>query len=419
MIEIVKPKGIIDVTILISGSKSISNRLLLLNHFLKLNQTLINCSESEDTRLLNEALQLISSTSNAKIDIKHAGTNMRFLTALLSATKGDWVLTGSERMKQRPIAELVNALQQVGARISYIEKEGFPPLKIIGGHLNGNHIQMDASISSQFVSALILVAALLENGLTIETKGTIVSKPYVIMTIELLKQLGQEVLQVNNAIHVNPIRHKSSNTNQQNFEIESDWSSASYWYSICALSKGSRITLESFKEKSLQADSALVKLYDSLGVKTIFENNGIILQNQLPSVNVFEYDFTDCPDIAQTIAVTCFALGIKANLKGLKTLKMKETDRIFALRTELEKCGATVTFNDESVQISSKRNNDINLNDIYINTYQDHRMALSFAPLAFIFHSVIIDDEQVIEKSYPGFWKDLRSAGFRVEKRLG
>ena len=415
MIEIKGPKENINVEILLAGSKSISNRVELLNFLFKSKRQILNSSESEDTKLLKEAIHLISNSNAATIDVKHAGTNMRFLTAILSATKGDWILTGSERMKQRPIAALVDALREIGAQITYIEKDGFPPLKIKGDKLKGNKLKVKANISSQYVSALLIIAPFLENGLEIETIGTLVSKPYLKMSIELLKEFGIEVTQNLNFIFVAPKKHQQVQSTEQNFIIESDWSSASYWYSICALSKNSQIHLSSFEANSLQADSVVKNIFENLGVKTVMKGHQLVLENIGKAVDFLEYDCVDCPDIAQTIAVPCFALGIKTHLKGLQTLKIKETDRILALKTELEKCGATVIANDDSIQIEPHLNN-LNFNQtIHITTYHDHRMALSFAPLAFIFNSIIVDDELVIDKSYPTFWKDLENVGFNIK----
>jgi len=412
MIKIERPNIFIDAKIKISGSKSISNRVLLLNHLLNANLNFQNCSDSEDSKNLISALKHIQNNSSSVIDVKHAGTNMRFLTAYLSNLPGDWILTGSDRMKQRPIAELVNALKQIGAQIKYLENDGFPSLQITGQKLNGGSLQLKANISSQYISALLLAAPLMQNGLVIELIGQAVSKPYIEMTIVLLQELGVEIEQKENLIRVKP--KTVSETKVSSFLIESDWSSASYWYSICALSPNSKIELNSFFDKSLQADSVLKNLYTQLGVVSSHENNQLTLTHKGTKLQKFEYNFIDCPDIAQTIAVTCVGLGIEAHLKGLSTLKIKETDRIEALKTELEKLGARIEVSEDGLTIFPANVEALQSKTFDISTYNDHRMALSFAPLALICNSILMDDALVIDKSYTAFWQDLKSAGFSV-----
>lgn len=315
-------------------------------------------------------------------------------------------------MKQRPVGELVNALRDLSAEIIYLEKENFPPLKIKGKKIKGGKIEIDGSVSSQFISALLLISPTFENGLELTLKNDIVSWPYIQMTIDLLKEFGIEIETSGNLIALTT----SSIVNRQSSIkiIESDWSSASYWYSICALSKNSEIKLNYLNEKSLQADSVLPKLYDQLGVTTIFKNGSVLLSNKKTSVKEFNYDFTDCPDIAQTIAVTCFSLGIKATLTGLKTLKLKESDRIVALKTELEKFGASIEITAESLYIFETKNKKPETKNLILETYKDHRMAMSFAPLALVFKVLQIKDPEVVSKSYPLFWEDLKSVGFSV-----
>ncbi len=411
MVEVIGATHTINCSLKISGSKSISNRLLILNEVLNLKLSFENLSDSDDTQLLQNALAVIKNKSSAVINVQHAGSDMRFLTALLAITSGEWTLTGSERMKQRPIGELVNGLKKLGANIQYLEQENFPPIKINGKKLMGGSIEIDGSQSSQFISALLLIAPTLERGLELKLKGTLVSRPYIDMTLDLLKQFGVKITNTNQIIH---IKHSTFNIQHSTFLIESDWSSASYWYSICALSPKSTVALNYFSKKSLQADSVLPKLYEQLGVITEYNENGIILTNTATQLNEFNYDFTNCPDIAQTIAVTCFGLGIKATLIGLQTLKIKETDRILALKTELEKLGAMVQIANNSISIQSKPNFQLSTFNFQFSTYNDHRMAMSFAPLAGVYHKILIQHPHVVSKSYPTFWEDLKTAGFSV-----
>jgi 3-phosphoshikimate 1-carboxyvinyltransferase len=336
---------------------------------------------------------------------------MRFLAAMLACKQGRWILTGSQKLKQRPIAELVKALKQLGANIVCIERNNYPPLEINGCRLNGTSVEIDSGISSQFISALLLISPLLSQGLEIKFKGETVSAPYINMTVSLLKEFGMKVTYTKTGINVGK---PSGYQLPEKYTIEADWSSASYWYSICALSEKSKISLPGLKKNSLQADSVLPQLYNDLGVKTSFVNGGIEIRKQAIKLKAFNYDFTNCPDIAQTIAVTCFGLGIKAKLTGLQTLKLKETDRIEALVVELTKLGAIVNSTHNSLTLSGKANSIENKTGFTIKTFHDHRMAMSFAPLALICPSVEIDDAAVVKKSYPAFWKDLKNAGFNV-----
>ncbi len=410
MIAINPPSYPVKHEVELPGSKSISNRLLIIRALSKLNVVFKNLSDSDDTVTLAKALGQIQNKRSAVINVEHAGTDMRFLTAFLSITSGEWTLTGSARMKERPISELVEGLRQLGADITYLEKEGFPPLKIKGQKLEGGSLELNASISSQFTSAMLLIAPFLTYGLEIKLKGDVVSRPYIIMTIELLKQFGVYILADTDAIHVKAsdlkILHPS-------FSVESDWTAASYWYSIVALSENSEIVLKHLNKVSTQADSVLPELYKQLGVKTEFVEGGVKLSHQPVIISEFNYDFTNCPDIAQTIAATCVGLGIKANLTGLKTLKIKETDRIAALKNELDKFGVKTETSNESIKISA--GSETKNTKFEIKTYNDHRMALSFAPLSLKFPGIVVKDPDVVNKSYPAFWDDLQEAGFNVD----
>src|SRR5690554_80484 len=391
----------------ITGSKSESNRLLLLQALFS-NIEIDNLSNSDDSIVMSEAL---TTTSNM-IDIHHAGTAMRFLTAYFATQNGrEVVLTGSERMKERPIKILVDALQSLGADISYLESEGFPPLKIKGKTLSQNKTCLKASVSSQYISALLLIAPRLENGLELTLEGEITSVPYINMTLSLLNEVGIETSFKKQVIKV----AKQSKVNNQKLVIESDWSSASYFYSIVALSPvGTEISLSSYKKNSLQGDSVLAEIYKQFGVETRFNTNEIVLHKSeiVSGQSSVKLNLANAPDIAQTITVTCLGLGLECELTGLHTLKIKETDRLLALKTEIEKLGGDISISNDSLWL--KPLNTIK-SHIRIDTYNDHRMALAFAPLA-LKTSIVINDAEVVSKSYPSFWEDLKSIGFEITK---
>ena len=400
----------------ITGSKSETNRLLLLQALYS-NILLENKSNSDDSDVMKKALnsQLIINNSQL-IDVHHAGTAMRFLTAFFAIHEGkEVILTGSSRMKERPIKILVEALNQLGAAITYEEKEGFPPIKIKGKKILNNKVSLPANISSQYISALLLIAPKLENGLELSLEGEITSIPYIKMTLALLDEIGANTSFQNNIIKVNS---KPETRNSQLLTIESDWSSASYWYSIVALSDiGTKITLSSYKKNSLQGDSSLVEIYNNFGVETVFNNDNSITISKINRchtelVEVPSFNLINCPDIAQTIAVTCFGLGLSCELFGLHTLKIKETDRLEALKNELSKLGAEISVTHDSLHLKSS--SIINKN-CSIATYQDHRMAMAFSPLA-LKTSLIINDAEVVSKSYPTFWEDLKNVGFQLEE---
>ena len=391
-----------NVKINISGSKSESNRMLILQAQFP-NISIENLSESDDTKVLLEGLK----TTNGTVDVHHAGTAMRFLTAYFAAKEDtEIILTGSQRMQERPIGILVNALKSLGADIEYLKNEGFPPLKIKGKSLQKSEVKIKANISSQYISALMLVAPMFPNGLRIYLEGKTTSMPYIEMTLSLLKSIG-----IKGGFSKNEILISSEkNVETKTLVVESDWSSASYFYSLLALSENAEMTLGSYSNKSLQGDSALALIYDSLGVKTVFNTSeGIISlskkKTELPDSLLL--DLSNTPDLAQTIAVTCFGLGISCKLTGLHTLKIKETDRLLALKNELEKMGATIQVDDDSLNL--EKATKINSNKS-IETYQDHRMAMAFAPLS-LKTKLAINDAEVVSKSYPNFWKDLQKVG--------
>lgn len=392
-----------QASIHISGSKSETNRALLLKAIFP-GIEIQNCSNSDDS----EVMQIALKSENNIIDVHHAGTAMRFLTAYFASQPDkEIILTGSERMQQRPIKILVDALKYLGADIQYLKNEGFPPIKIKGTQLQENTIKIDANVSSQYISALILIAPKLSNGLEIILEGKITSRPYIEMTLELLNQIGVQTTWIDQTITIHPFQNLLK---AKNITIESDWSSASYFYSIVANSPiGTKIKLSNFKENSLQADAIVAKIYTFFGVETTLENNEICIEktkNHLSEYLIL--NLNDSPDIAQTIAVSCFSLGIACKLTGLHTLKIKETDRLQALANELQKLGGIISVDNSSLTL--QKNDSINSN-VSIATYNDHRMAMAFAPLA-LKTNLHIEDAEVVSKSYPNFWKDLELIGF-------
>ena len=395
-----------DSSIKISGSKSESNRVLILNSIFK-NIKISNLSDSDDTVVLKNALENL----HKSIDIHHAGTAMRFLTAYLSTLDGGkFILTGSKRMKERPIGILVDALKNLGFNINYLKKKGYPPLEINGTKSEKSIIKLKSDISSQFISALILIGPTFKNGLTIELDGEIISKPYINLTLNVLKRMGigysfrKNIIKIDNVKEINPIEYL----------IESDWSSSSYFYSIVAIDKKINIKLSNFFKESFQGDSFIEKIFIKLGVKTEFLNQTEILLspiNDFKKPSSLSFNLIDNPDLAQTVAVTCLALKIQVKITGLQTLKIKETDRILALYNELSKLGAKIIFDDASIEIIPPVNFNKN---IEIFTYDDHRMALSFAPLGLI-TPLIINDPDVVTKSFPSYWNDLLQLNFNLK----
>lgn len=387
----------------ITGSKSETNRLLLLKALFP-NLTLANTSNSDDSEVMEKALK----GNDEIVDIHHAGTAMRFLTAYFAVNEGrEVVLTGSQRMTERPIKVLVEALQQLGAQISYEKEAGYPPIRIKGQKITANKVSIPANVSSQYISALLLVAPKLENGIELTLVGEITSVPYIKMTLALLNDLNIQTSFEGNVIKVYPKQEVESKV----MTVESDWSSASYFFSIAALSNEASIGISSYKETSLQGDSALVQLYAEMGIESKFNDNQLTLtkkSNFTPKDVTF--DLNNTPDIAQTIVVTCFGLGIGCHLTGLHTLKIKETDRLEALRIEMTKLGANISVTNDSLTLIATK--EIK-SKVKIATYNDHRMAMAFAPLA-IKVPIIIENAEVVSKSYPDFWKDLGALGFET-----
>lgn len=395
-------KLIPNQTVQICGSKSVSNRLIILNALFH-NVKMENLSDSKDTQVLLNAIQ----SEDQTIDIGHAGTAMRFLTSYFAIQEGEVkILTGSSRMKQRPIGPLVEALRELGAQIEYLENEGYPPLKITGRKIQKSKVRIVSDISSQYITSLMLIGAKLGNGISIELEGEITSKPYLLLTKRLLKNIGIEIQISDNRIDIKPLKLDEKLSNTTFVEVESDWSSASYFYSLAAISR-QPIKLRTFKSHSYQGDSALKKYYwEFFGVNTVTDTQETLISLLPELVNYPEAitaDLNDSPDIAQTLCVTAAILKIPFYFTGLKTLKIKETDRLLALQKELKKIGCIVKLTEESIETLEYTTPD---STIEIETYDDHRMAMSFAPYLLQSDLKIIDP-MVVEKSYPKFWSDL------------
>ena len=406
MYKISKEFRDIHGSVCISGSKSESNRLLLLRAYTSFFK-IFNLSDSDDTQLMISAIE----SDKKEINIGHAGTAMRFLTSYFSSiSEKSKVLTGSERMRQRPISILIDALRDLGCDIEYIEKKGFPPLKIIGKNILSNSVTLPANVSSQYVSSLMMLGVSLKNGLKIILSSNITSLPYLLMTKKIIERIGGIVKIQEREIFIEPFKEKVIS---EQF-VESDWSSASYFFSLAALSSSVNLTLSKFFNDSLQGDSKLVDIYKMFGIETIFEDDQIILKkNKISLPKNIHLDLRDNPDLAQTIIITCLGLGIDCTLEGLHTLKIKETDRLFALKNEIQK------FEVDRVEITENsiilENNSDLKHDVTIDTYNDHRMAMSFAPLSLLV-SININNPEVVTKSYVNFWNDLESLGFNILK---
>ena len=390
----------------ITGSKSESNRLLILKALYP-NITILNLSKSDDTNVLKKAL---TSNSNT-VDIHHAGTAMRFLTAFFAISKSDdIILTGSNRMQNRPIKILVDALNSIGADIKYLNKNGYPPIRIRGKEFKTNLISLDSNVSSQYISALLLIGSSLKNGLEVNLNGQITSKPYIMMTLSLLSQLGVLYSFKENVIKINRFNDLDV---KKIIKVESDWSSASYYYSFVALSPiNTEIILSSYNISSLQGDSILTKIYNEFGVETVFNDNSITIKKTKISKQSVTFDLISSPDLAQTIAVTCLGLKINCSLTGLKTLLIKETNRLLALKNEIKKLGTNIEITSDTLSFNNP--NKIN-NNVTIDTYEDHRMAMAFAPLS-VLTNIVINDPGVVSKSYPDFWNDLTKLGITINK---
>ena len=399
------PEERLRASVQLPASKSISNRALILNALSYSPYDIQNLSDCDDTEVMVKALN----SDSRDFDIKAAGTAMRFLTAFLSKIVGEWTITGTERMKNRPIKLLVDALNSLGARIEYIEKEGYPPLRIFGSALQGGEISLAGGVSSQYISALLMIAPLMENGLTLHLEGNIISRPYINLTLQLMEQFGVKATWNGQTIRILPQEYKPIR-----FTVESDWSAASYWYSIMALSKNAEIELLGLFKNSLQGDAAGAKLFAQLGVGTTFTDRGVVLKYNGNAVKKLIYNFVNEPDLAQTFVVTCVLLNIPFRFTGLQSLKIKETDRIEALKTELRKLGYLLTDSNDSILEWNGERCEPEADPI-IATYEDHRMAMAFAPAALVLPKGLkVADPEVVTKSYPAYWEDLRKAGFAL-----
>ena len=397
----------IHTTIQLPSSKSISNRALIINALGNGTHHPENLSDCDDTRVMIRALNDDKET----IDIMAAGTAMRFLTAYLSVTPGTRIITGTERMQQRPIQVLVNALRELGADIEYVANDGFPPLRITGRELRKDTISLPGNVSSQYISALLMIAPVLTNGLTIRLTGDIISRPYINLTLQLMNDFGVRAEWTDDhRLKVEPQAYHSTP-----FYVESDWSAASYWYQIVALSKEAEVTLPGLFKDSYQGDSQVAGIFRSLGVETIYKDKTVILKKNGKSVERLDYDFINQPDLAQTFVVTCALLNIPFRFSGLQSLKIKETDRMAALITEMRKLGYILHETDGSV-LSWEGERCTTEEHPAIDTYEDHRMAMSFAPTCLALPEILINNPQVVSKSYPRYWEDLRQAGFIIKE---
>lgn len=405
LINIYFPDGVINGEIALAPSKSISNRILIIEALAGKSFEIENLSTSTDTQSLISALKF----ENSVIDVKDAGTTFRFLVSLLSIKPGRWLLTGSKRMKSRPIGILVECLKSLGANIKYQEKEGFPPILITGQKLRRKEIEIDANISSQFISSLMMIAPTIDGGLQLLLKNRISSLPYLNMTASIMKSAGVEVKFDKNLIVV-----PQGDYDFGKFKIENDWSGASYWYLLCALNPGSKFVLNNLVEKSIQGDSIISELMVQFGVKTVFNSGNAYIDSEHCLLKEFNYDFTNCLDLVMTFAVLCIGKGIKGVFSGVQNLRIKESDRLNSLKLNLEKCGASVELSNDTIIINS-----IDLkNPGRIDVYDDHRIAMAFAPLASAIGQFEIENPSVVNKSYPEFWKQMEAAGASIQNKL-
>ncbi|WP_017259390.1 3-phosphoshikimate 1-carboxyvinyltransferase [Pedobacter arcticus] len=399
-----------EETIELTGSKSESNRALVLAALSDGKVNIKNLSSAADTVTLDNIINQQIKNNNAVVNVGPAGTAMRFLTAYLSLRGKKVEITGTERMKQRPIGILVDALRSLGADISYKEVDGFPPVLVDGAfQQKSKHIAIRGDISSQFLTALLLIGSSLPEGLDLEIVDELTSRPYVEMTLSMLHQCGIQYSWNNEIISIAPQKFEETT-----LTIEPDWSAASYWYSVAALSDESIIHLPNLKKNSLQGDSAIADIMSLFGVNTFYNEDGITIEKVTSEIKPQLLDFKKCPDLAQTVVVVAAALGKEFSFTGLETLKIKETDRIFALQTELAKIGVTLIETQDGVY-------QLNCNDLHfpkqVNfaTYEDHRMAMAFAPLAIVIDEVLVEEAMVVEKSYPHFWEDFKKIGFEIK----
>lgn len=403
--------------IVLPSSKSVSNRALVIDALAAGDGRVENVSDCDDTRVMMQWLD----TKPAVVDIGAAGTAMRFSTALLAVSEGTHVITGTERMKNRPIGILVDALRTLGARIDYVEKEGFPPLRITGNpDLVGGEIRLSGSVSSQYLSALLMIAPCLKQGLKLIPSDQLVSRPYIDMTLSIMRDYGARAYWSGTREHecvvVEPVPYSA-----RTYQVENDWSAASYWYEMVALAPNAdaEMVLPGLFAESLQGDSRGADVFRRLGVETLYMGNQVVLKKQGECVPYLQYDFLEMPDLAQTFVVTCCMMGVPFHFTGLQSLKIKETDRIEALKKELLKLGFVIEDRHGSELLwagTRKPQESVSSDGIAISTYEDHRMAMAFAPIALKQGSICINDPQVVSKSYPHYWDDLKAVGFEIQE---
>jgi 3-phosphoshikimate 1-carboxyvinyltransferase len=410
---IVSASKTLNTCIVLPASKSISNRALVINALSNGSMPIENISDCDDSMVVVAALRDMPRV----IDIKAAGTAMRFLTSLLATRSGEeHIITGTERMRNRPISVLVDALRALGADIDYEERVGYPPLKISGRRLKGGHLMLPGNVSSQYISSLLMIGPTLEQGLTLALEGEIISRPYIDMTLAIMRQYGARAEWVGEKeIRVEPVPYEPIP-----YYVESDWSAASYWYEMVALSadEEASVVLPGLFEDSLQGDAAVAKMFEPLGVETVMEHGRVLIRKSGRTVETCEWNMLAQPDLAQTIVVTCCMKGVHFRISGLQTLRIKETDRIAALQKELLKYGFVLTAEgDDVLQWKGEMSGQpVVPEHVSIDTYDDHRMAMAFAPIALVKGSVVINNPEVVSKSYPSFWEDMKSAGFNIEK---
>jgi 3-phosphoshikimate 1-carboxyvinyltransferase len=403
-------------TIRLPSSKSISNRALIMRALSGDKITIHDLSTADDTQLLRTLLQLISNHERGPaplvLDCMNAGTVMRFLTGFLAHVPGEWILTGSERMKDRPVEPLVNALRALGTAILCMEKPGYPPLRITGGNVQGGKVTVDTGISSQFISSLLMVGPALPGGFTLVLKGKRTSWPYVSMTLAMLREAG-----ISFEHSEDMIRMEQQDYLPGEIRVEPDWSSAAFWYELTAFSSSADLLLEGLNSANLQGDAILPALFEPLGVKTSIEHNGIRLQRVGRSASLYAHDFTDHPDLAQPVIATCAGLNMPGRFTGLESLRIKETDRLGALQAELTKIGVSIALSGSSDLILEPADHlpSIPGTGIVFCTHGDHRMAMSLAPLSLVTGTAVIENPDVVAKSYPAFWDDLRGVGLKIK----
>jgi 3-phosphoshikimate 1-carboxyvinyltransferase len=400
------PPSVLQGKVVLPTSKSISNRVLIINALAESEMPIEGVSDCDDTRVMLDVLQ----SNDTKFDVGAAGTSMRFLTAFLSKIVGKWEITGSERMKNRPIKLLVDALNELGAKIEYIEKEGYPPLRIFGSALQGGRIEMQGNVSSQYISALLMLAPTMQQGLRLVLKGDIISVPYINMTIKIMEQFGIQSYWKDNEIVIPYQTYKPIP-----FAVEGDWSAASYWYEMLALAEKGEVELIGLYKNSVQGDAAIAGIFEHIGVKTKFTKQGVVLTKKAPKKGKLVYNFVNQPDLAQTCVVCCCLLGIPFYFSGLQSLKIKETDRMHALVTELRKVGYVVHQKDNSILEFNNERCEV-ATEQPIDTYDDHRMAMAFAPVCISLGKISINEPHVVTKSYPNFWSDLQLLGFKIHE---